>query len=433
MEKCSTYHELYLHIRSAALRGRTLYIVSGPGCGKTAFMSYAAKKFVNEHGEGQAIYVYSSMYMPEELAGIPVLNQSEYVEIQGQKFPIVRIAPQKYAVEASKSLCPILIVFDEVNTGSAGNLSGPMLRILAEGCIGEIALDQTRIARIACMNPAEMSGGRKMRMAISGRGTFIYFEPSVQEWARDFVTYWGNPPKLSFCNEIIPEEKWMRARMLVSQFVLANPDYFLVYPEEDSYGVWIDSKNKIHVAGYPTPRSWDYVSRTLAVYDVYISPSSTNNSSFADAIFRELSGDVGPEAAAKFINYAKNSILPDPFEVFKDPSILSASLNKIKDMAYVLVPLMAGMSHYCIENNNIVPYCEVLNMLYQSKIPKDIISQAVYVLSDKLNTSSSSKKLYYTFSNYIKTNLSDFSNQLTTYRDALIRELNKREKAQKGQ
>jgi hypothetical protein len=98
----------------------------------------------------------------------------------------------------------------------------------------------------------------------------------------EFPSYWGNPPSIPG----LEEAQWQRNRSLVAAFIHRRPELLLQVPGEAGQ------------TAFPSPRTWDYVSRLLTVCP--------------DDVEEFVLGAVGPGAGSEFLTWRQALDLPTP-------------------------------------------------------------------------------------------------------------------------
>lgn len=283
-----------------AYLARTPTLVWGPpGVGKTAMIKALARRH-------NAVLIEPHIRSPEDLA-MPVLKDGNLV-----------VEP----VDDFKRACSLdnaIVFIDELST-LTNAVQHTILRFLDSGKVGAYYIPPT-VWRVAAANPADQAGGFELTLPTANRLHHVYFHLDALEWARDFVPYWGNPPKLT-----IPEEIWMKSRAMVAGFIQKHPHALLQVPKSES-----DSP------AWPSPRSWDSGSRILAAA-MYKGLSVTS-----PEVLEGIVGCVGDGAGREFISYIKNLDLPDPEELLKAPG--EFKLPERGDIAFItLSSVVAAVS-----------------------------------------------------------------------------------------
>lgn len=195
------------------------------------------------------------------------------------------------AAELAESGRLVIVFVDELTTLRPA-AQAAVLRYLDSGRVGDMNLPPS-VWRVAAANPPDMAaGGWELEAPVANRLAHVHVTVDASEWTEEFVRYWGSPPKLH-----IPQDEWERARSLVAGFIRRHPDLLLKVPSDPVArgGPW------------PSPRTWDYVSRVLAV-----------NSRAHEAVISL----VGEAAAGQFIAWLREAQLPEPKELLLNHRLL---------------------------------------------------------------------------------------------------------------
>lgn len=258
----------------ARLAGLPVLLWGAPGVGKTALVRAWARAR-GLHLEA----VLASIREPADFLGLPVVSGGS-----------VRYEPPAWARRLSEAGEAVLFL-DEISTAPPA-VQSALLRVILERVVGELQLPDS-VAMVAAANPPDQAaGGWELSPPLANRFMHVRYEPDVQAWAEGFPPYWGNPPALR-----VDAQRWALARSLVAAFITRRPSLLLrLPPEEERGGPW------------PSPRTWDGVSRVLAL-------SLERPAEAAVAI----SGLVGTGAAQEFLAWAAEHDLPDPEELLRDP------------------------------------------------------------------------------------------------------------------
>jgi len=281
----------------ALLRAEVNPLLEGdPGIGKTKFaLALASRMGVKSY------YVCLSHREGVEVHGNQVVRR-ETLRIGDREYVCVEQAPPRYVVEAVNEKHGAIIVFDELNR-MAPQQAGPALAIFSEWFIGEVALPRERISLIACSNPTGVDVGTwRLPSAMSSRFCKLSFKVVPSEWANQFTGYWNNPPTIIKYGHVLDEKKWARCRAVVATFIRTFPE-LLYKPPTD-----------VKETQFPTPRTWDYLSRILV--------TAEDCGLTEDERYELFVGTVGPGAARQFDNWFKNMDLPDPSVLLDNPGIL---------------------------------------------------------------------------------------------------------------
>jgi hypothetical protein len=284
--------------RSLLTRVPTL-VWGSPGVGKSSAVESWARD------RGLPLWtVIASVREPSDFAGLPVVDATDGT---------VRFAPPAFAREANET--GGVLFFDELTTAPPA-VQSALLRAVLEMAFGDLRLDPERVAVVAAANPTdEAAGGWDLAPPLANRFSHFDFHLSADEWATSFPGYWGRPPTLRFGDREVPESDWARARVLVAAFLRTRPNLLHALPNDD-----------IKRAGpWPSPRSWDYASRALALI-----PHDRPDQSIA-----AVAGCVGTAAASEYLQWVAHMDLPDPRTLLRRPS--SYKHPERSDKAYVIL------------------------------------------------------------------------------------------------
>lgn len=290
---------------TALLRAEVNPLLEGePGVGKTRFALALAR-----HLGVRSYYVCLSHREGVEVHGNQVVRR-ETLLIGDREYVCVEQAPPRYVVEAVNEKAGAIIVFDELNR-MAPQQAGPALAIFSEWFIGEVALPRERISLIACTNPIGADIGTwRLPSAMSSRFCKLQFRVVPSEWANNFTSYWGEPPVITKHGKTIDEQKWARCRAVVATFIRSMPEMLNKPP------------NDVRETQFPTPRTWDYLSRVLVTAEECGLTEDERHELFV--------GLVGPGAARQFDNWYRSMDLPDPAQLLDNPSILKLPVTADK-------------------------------------------------------------------------------------------------------
>jgi hypothetical protein len=249
-----------------------------PGIGKTASVyAYGLRNNL------PVVTIIASIREPSDFLGLPVINKETNS---------VDMCPPGWAkqlVEYGKGV----LFFDEINTAPKA-VQDALFRVVLERVVGELELPRT-VKVIAAANPIQGSIQRwRLDPALRARFKHVRVQLDPREWIQEFPTYWGNPP----VEPDLDEEKWRPKRALVASFIHRRPDLLLKTPDDDEGSDY----------GWPCPRTWDYVSRTLLLHDRITE------------LAEDVADCVGEGAAHEFVHWAANLDLPDPIDFMEHPN-----------------------------------------------------------------------------------------------------------------
>jgi len=249
-----------------------------PGVGKTAAVQSLGRT-LGMHVET----VIASIHEPTDFSGLPYVENGT-----------ARYAPPAWAVRLKEAGRGILFL-DEISTAPPA-VQAALLRVALERAVGELTLPQG-VRVIAAGNPPEIAaGGWDLSAPLANRFLHVQWELNTGEWCDEFITYWGNPPRLDH----IDPNLWAQARVRVAGFIrFRGPKALLDVPKEES----------LRGRAWPSPRTWDFASRVLAAYKLD-----------ADAAQMGIAAAVGSGAAGEFCAWLRTQDLPDPEELLADPT-----------------------------------------------------------------------------------------------------------------
>ncbi|MDZ7345763.1 MAG: ATP-binding protein [candidate division KSB1 bacterium] len=296
--------------------GQVPILIGEPGVGKSAFATSLAANL-----NAALSIVYLAHREASEIHGIPVVSDDR-LQAGSQTVRVVTFAPPDYAIWAlqqSQTGRSVVILFDEFSC-LAPEATASALAILSEKRIGDVRLDPSRVAMIACANPVELAaGGWRIAPPAANRLAWYKFPVDPMEWVERFPLYWGRPPVVRYLDRELPEDAWASRRIRVAAFVRAFPDLLIKVPasEDARSGPW------------PSPRSWDAVSRVLTVAEL---------ADASEGVVRSVvSAHVGADVALKFFTWWGEANFPAPEEVLANESLWSEIAGRRSDQVYYIV------------------------------------------------------------------------------------------------
>jgi MoxR-like ATPase len=248
-----------------------------PGEGKTAVIESA-----RDHGWHVETIIVSH-YEPSDFVGLPVVGGDGSVTL----------APPAWAKRLAAHEGPSIAFFDEWTTAAPAVLAAA-LRPLTHGEVGALQLPPT-VSFGAAANPADVAvGGWELAAPTANRFCHLDWAMPLEVYAECLVTRrW---PALSLCD--IPAESLAPAvtamRVLVSGFLRARPNLLAAMP--------VDASGRGRA--FPTPRSWDYLARLLAL--------AKQAAAGPEVAALLAAGTVGAATAHEFLVWADAQDLPDP-------------------------------------------------------------------------------------------------------------------------
>ncbi len=254
-----------------------------PGQGKTAAIESACAS--GWHVETLII----SHYEPSDFAGLPVL-------VDGR----VELAPPAWAVRLRDHTGPAIAFFDEFSTASPA-LQAAALRPLTHYEVGALQLPAT-VSFLAAANPADVAAaGWELAAPTASRFVHLDWELPLEVYSEALVT--GVWPEMPVYDEPADfAEHLLALRVLVSGFLRARSSQLSAIPKTA-----VDRGR-----AFPTPRTWDYAARLVALARAVGAP---------DAVIRLLvAGCVGGAAAHEFLAWSAAQDLPDSRAILADPT-----------------------------------------------------------------------------------------------------------------
>lgn len=248
-----------------------------PGEGKTAVIESA-----RDHGWHVETIIVSH-YEPSDFVGLPVIGGDGSVTL----------APPAWAKRLAAHDGPSIAFFDEWTT-AAPAVQAAALRPLTHGEVGALQLPAT-VAFGAAANPADVAvGGWELAAPTANRFCHLDWSLPLEVYAECLVT--GRWPSLSLCEvtEVALAAAATSMRVLVSGFLRARPNLLAAMPADGS------GRGK----AFPTPRTWDYLARLLAL--------AREAGAGPEVAALLAAGAVGPASAHEFLVWADAQDLPDP-------------------------------------------------------------------------------------------------------------------------
>ena len=302
------YRDTYLAL-NICINARVPVILWGPpGQGKTSVIKAIAKR------EERALEVLlASIREPQDFAGLPSISN-------GRATLVAPDWAQRLAEDGNG-----ILFMDEVNTAPPA-VQAALLRVSLDKVAGDCALGE-RTSIVAAANPPEQAAdGWDLAPPLANR--FCHLEWSLPaevvrnglsgEWPT-FVVPEVSPEKL--------EKAILEERALVGGFLTARPDLTTVLPSGTSE----------QGRAFPTPRSWN----TMIEASAWVTASGLD-----DSVRRMVvRGCLGPGASTEYLTYRKNTDLPQPEQILKDPAAMK--VPKRADQVFVIG---VGVMH-AVRNN----------------------------------------------------------------------------------
>lgn len=254
-----------------------------PGAGKTAVVESASRS--GWHVET----LICSHYEPSDFAGLPIVNGDH-----------VTLAPPGWARRVAAEERPSIVFFDEWTTASP-SVQAAALRPLTHGEVGVLRLPE-RVSFGAAANPADVAAaGWDISAPTSNRFVHIAWSLPLDVYTESLVT--GDWPILAV--PAAPSNLTVllgQQRALVAGFLRARGGQLSAIPTDAA------SRGR----AFPTPRTWDYVSRLLTIAGAA--------SVSADTIRTLVHGTVGAPVGHEYLTWLTHLDLPDPESLLADPN-----------------------------------------------------------------------------------------------------------------
>ncbi len=253
-----------------------------PGQGKTAAVESARER--GWHVESLII----SHYEPSDFAGLPMLTDGR-----------VELAPPAWAVRLAEHEGPAIAFFDEFSTASPA-LQAAALRPLTHYEVGSLTLPPT-VSFLAAANPADVAAaGWELAAPTASRFVHLDWELPLEVYSESLVTgSWPTMPVYEL--PVDYADRLATQRILVSGFLRARSSQLSQLPTSA-----VDRGR-----AFPTPRTWDYTARLLALATCV---------GASDGVARLLvAGCVGDAAAHEFLAWRAAMDLPDTEAILADP------------------------------------------------------------------------------------------------------------------
>lgn len=282
-------------------------LTSDPGLAKTAIINALARQY-----DLPLLTYILSLRDPTDLLGFPYHKDGR----------LVYLPPDELQTLAD---CGEGILFLDELTTAEPRLQKAVLRLLHEGYAGMLKMP-AGIAMVAAANPPETAtDGYELTPPMANRILFLDWGFDWDQWARYMKSRnTGTLPKLLHVSDdwktLIPE--WS-ARVLGFLSGHRGLAHHLPQDEVARGGAW------------PSPRTWDYLSIALAAVN---SAGGTE-----EHMILVASGLVGTGAGLSFVNWLKQSNLPDTEVLLKNPGMFKVSKDDSVNYA-IVVSLAAAIT-----------------------------------------------------------------------------------------
>jgi hypothetical protein len=269
-----------------------------PGTGKTSVV-----RSLSQAMGWPCETVIASIREPSDFAGLPVVASGGDGAGTGAVSAAsagtqVDFAPPRWARRLAEAGHGVLFL-DEISTAPPA-VQAALLRVVLERTVGDLELP-AGIAVVAAANPPEQSAdGWDLSPPLANRFCHLEWAVDARVVAAGFVG--GFPPVT------VPEmpEGWdgapaAAASGAVAGFLVARPALACAVPAEASRAG----------RGWPSPRSWEMVTRLLA--------AASACGSSTEVVAALVVGCVGEGAGLEFLTWYDELDLPDPEVVLADP------------------------------------------------------------------------------------------------------------------
>ena len=279
--------------------GTPVALVGPPGTGKTAAIHALAKE------KGYRVVVLQlATFMPESMNGIPTVGEIEVWQ-DGKKVPqkvAEDLLPWWQAEALLEKNKKTIIFLDELSNAD------PAVQATALTLIEDRRLPSNKILPpetviIAAMNSEEDSpNGTQIAPPMTNRFAWFAWKEDLRLWVKGMRVAFGKP--------MDAEEKFWRN--MIADFLLKNPSHFYNRPEGDAGGTTPEEK-EVNYNAWPSPRTWDKLSKILPHYE-------RND---VISVAQAASSLVGFAAGTEFQAFLVSQIqLLDPAEALRNPNLI---------------------------------------------------------------------------------------------------------------
>lgn len=310
----STYHTTVQAMTFAIIAGEPVFVVGGPGSGKTAVINALARRVVHVNCRT----LIASIHEPPDFSGFACPDMAKGV---------VRLLP---VGELWADLKDGDIVFLDELPCTPPATQAALLRPIAEDWVGDRQLP--RISWVAAGNPVEQSaGGWHLAPPMANRFTHLSWNMDVGLWTEGLISGDWELPTIPDVPKDWEKTHGPEGRALVGAFVRKVPALMLQIPKEE------------HLAGaaWPSPRTWTKAARYLAITKASGAPQEVTQ--------LLVMGVVGEGAGMEFLGWMRELDLPDPEEVLRNPETCRLPLDR-GDKAHVI---LAGVVHAATKTESV--------------------------------------------------------------------------------
>lgn len=285
-----------------------------PGIGKSEAIREIAAGIEEETGRKTVVTdVRLLLFSPIDLRGIPTVNEDRTLAVW--------LKPKIFQMEESPDVVNLLLL-DEL-TSAPQSVQAAAYQLTLDRAVGEHKLPDNCLVFAAGNRTTDRSVSYRMPKALANRMMHFDVEAHFDSWKR-WAVQKGIHPKVTGFLTFKPD--------LLMQFDPASPD-----------------------AAFPTPRSWEMVSRLL------FAAGNLDESH----LFPMIAGLVGEGAAAEFWSWCRVAgELPDIRKIFLGQE------QKVPKRADVLYALVSSMTSYAREHRDDMTQIEN-SIRYAEKLPPD--------------------------------------------------------------
>lgn len=272
-----------------------------PGVGKTAALETLCRAM-----GAHLITIIASIREPADFLGIPMPDG---------KGGLMYAAPNwAHEANAKAKAGQLVVVFIDELTTCAPAVQAAMLRVVNEGYVGDLRLENN-VAFIAAANPVEIAaGGYELSPPMANRWMHLdWNEPSAAQWSEGILSDWAESSTPESSKDVIKridgrfEACQAKAKGLVTGYLRANSGDMIVLP---------DSGNPEASKAWPSHRTWDLCIQTLAGGEA---------NGLSESVMDDLiEGCIGRGVAGQLRQYQAEADLPDPVKL-----LTSANPDKI--------------------------------------------------------------------------------------------------------
>jgi hypothetical protein len=296
-------NDAVLEALSLAVAARIPVLLWGPpGAGKSS----AVASMCESVGAPYEV-VIASIREPSDFSGLPVVNEHE-----------VAFAPPRWAKRLSDAGTGVLFL-DEISTAPPA-VQAALLRVVLERVVGDLTLPED-LAIVAAANPPDQAAdGWDLSSPLANRFCHLDWRVDPAGVATGLVAGFPAPH--------IPDlpEGWKKqvpaSAALVGGFLSVRQSLTIQPPVERA------------LAGraWPSPRTWEMVSKLLAAAEAIDASSETKRNL--------VIGCVGDGAGIEFLTWLQELDLPDPEAALQDPE--GAVFPERGDRLYAALSAVAG-------------------------------------------------------------------------------------------